>query len=239
VDVLVPITEETAEIAREVFGLRRPVARVIELGVDADLFRPDHQRRERMRQELGLSPTDFVVIYTGKVIPAKGVHWLVEALSMCPARVHALILGNAAAGYRLLIDGLVAEHGLQGRVLCYPAVKQVDLPGYYVAADAGCWPRETSLAMLEASACGLPVVVVTDGVQTRVRNRSGLQYHEANVPELARCLTRLAQHRQEAEAMGRRGRQLIEDHYTWEHIGRQFSLAYSAGDEPAETGRLA
>ena len=233
VDALVAITEETAEIARTVFGLREPPVQVIELGVDAELFRPDREQGRRVRSELSLLPGDFVVIYTGKVISAKGVHWLVEALALCPARVKALLLGNAAADYRLLIDRLVVEHGLHCRVLLHPAVKQVDLPGYYAASDAGCWPRETSMAMLEAAACALPIVVVTEGVGARVRYQNGLQYREGDVRDLARCITRLAEDRTEAQAMGRRGRRLVEDHYGWDKISRRFLAAYGESRAPS------
>jgi glycosyltransferase involved in cell wall biosynthesis len=213
---------------RKTFGLASLPLRVIELGVDAELFHPNREQRMRVRCKLHLEPDDFLVIYAGKVIPAKGVHWLVEALALCPARVKVLILGNAAADYRLFVDRLVAENGLQGRVLFRPAVKQADLPCYYAASDAGCWPREASIGMLEAAACALPIVVATGGVRARVRYENGMEYREGDIRDLARCVASLAGDPGEARAMGRRGRRLVEDQYRWNKISRLFLDAYRA-----------
>lgn len=229
VDALAAITDETAEIMRTVFGLNRPSPRVIELGVDTTLFDHDPVARVQLRRKLGVADDEFLVVYTGKVIPSKAPHWLVEALALAPAQVKVLLVGNAAPEYRQQIEQLTTAHGLSGRVLLQAAVKQAELPAYYSAADAGCWPRETSLAMLEAAACSLPIVVVNQGVEARVANQNGLQYPEGDIAALAQHLTTLCQQRDEAEAMGRRGRQLVEACFSWREINRQFMEAYNGG----------
>jgi glycosyltransferase involved in cell wall biosynthesis len=226
VDVLVAVTDGIADTIRQVYGLDRLPLHVIELGIDTQLFRPDAVARQAKRVELGLNPDDFLIVYTGKIIPTKAPHWLVEALSHCPARVKALLVGNAPADYRRQIDDIIAEHGLSDRVIFHPAVRQVELPPYYVAADAGCWPREGSMGMFEAAACGLPIVITAGELSQRVRYGNGLEYREGDVADLARCLTQLAQNPGQARTMGARGRQLVEGHLSWIEINRQFLAAY-------------
>lgn len=228
VDALAAITDETAEIVRGVFGLTRPPVQTIELGVDSELFHRDDKERALLRWELGVAADDFLVIYTGKIIPSKAPHLLVQALAECPTNVKVLLVGSAGNEYRRTIDELIERHSLDGRVLFRPAVKQVELPRYYSAADAGCWPRETSMAMLEAAACELPIVVVDEGVEARVRYDNGLQYREGNVAQLSHRLTYLAEDRLRSRAMGGRGRQLVEDAHSWITINRQFLEAYIA-----------
>ncbi len=225
-DALIAVTDGIANTMREVYGFREIPVKVIELGVDTELFQPDPSAREAMRAELGLNPDDFMVIYTGKILPNKAPHWLVEALVHCPPQIKALLIGNGPSEYRQQIDQVIVQHDLARRVFFQPAVKQVELPRYYVAADAGCWPREGSTAMFEAAACGLPIVIVAGELAQRIRYGNGLEYQEGSVTDLARCLTYLAQNTGEAQRMGVRGRQLVEDHLSWEQINSQFMTAY-------------
>jgi glycosyltransferase involved in cell wall biosynthesis len=226
VDTLVAVTDGIANTMREVYGFRQIEVQVIELGVDTALFCPDAVARRTTRSELGLNEDDFLVVYTGKILPNKAPHWLVEALAHCPPQVKALLIGNGPVDYRQQIDRIITQRGLAQRVLFRSAVKQVELPRYYAAADTGCWPREGSTAMFEAAACGLPIVIVAGELAQRVRYGNGLEYQEGSVTDLARCLTHLAQNTGEAQRMGVRGRQLVEDHLSWEQINSQFMVAY-------------
>ena len=192
VDALAAITEETRTIVQEVYGLRCPAAQVIEMGVDIERFCRDETAGQALRHQLELQPQDFLVLYTGKVIPAKAPHALLEALPQCPAQVKILFVGNAAAEYRRQLDQIITAQGLEQRVLFRPAVKQADLPVYYSAANAGCWPREASIAMLEAAACALPIIISKAGSSDRVRAGNGLEFPEGDTAELARCITQLA-----------------------------------------------
>lgn len=233
IDRVVGITPETASIVRDVYGFKKIPVQVIELGVDTNLFAPRPAARQQIRAELGLSGQDFLVVYTGKLIPAKAPHWLLEALPHCTPHIKVLLVGNIAVDYQAKIEAIITRHDLQTRVFLQPAVKQISLPDYYAAADAGCWPRETSLAMLEAAACGLPIVVARGEVAERVSYNNGLEYEEGNVANLAHCLTKLAQNPTEAQAMGQRGRKLVEDKLSWSEINQQFMEAYQNGQPNA------
>lgn len=229
IDVVTAITPETASIVKNIYGFHRIPVQVIELGVDTALFAPHPVARQKIRSELGLATDDFLVIYTGKIIRAKAPHWLLETLPHCPPNVKVLLVGNIATDYQVEIEAIITHHQLQSRVFLQSAVRQTSLPDFYVAADAGCWPRETSLAMLEGAACGLPIVVSRGEVAERVSYNNGLEYEEGNIVDLAQCLTQLAKNPTEAQAMGSRGRKLVEDKLSWAEINRQFIVTYQNG----------
>ena len=230
IDVHAAITAETAEISRQLFGFTAKPVHVVELGVDIDFFKFDPAVRQTLRQKYHLSPSDFLVIYTGKIIPEKAPHWLVEALVHTPSEVKALLVGNGSVEYQQQIKQFIREHDLQDRVYFQPAVPQAQLPQFYAAADVGCWPRQTSIAMLEAASCQLPIVVVSEGVEARVQNNNGLMYPEGNVVKLGAHLTQLCQSRAETEAMGERGRQLVEKKFSWATISQQFLELYKGNE---------
>jgi glycosyltransferase involved in cell wall biosynthesis len=137
-----------------------------------------------------------------------------------------LLLGNPSAEYRRELETTIASLGLAGRVIFHPAVQQTDLPSYYTAADAACWPRGVSIATLEVSACALPLVIAAQTLPERVSHGNGLEYQEGNVADLARCLTQQAQNPAQAHQMGKRGRQMVEQNHCWSKINQQFMSAY-------------
>lgn len=225
-DAVVAITHETAEIVRSIYGFRKNRVHVIELGVDPQVFQPADEVRPEIRSRLGFDEHDFVVVYTGKVVVEKGPELLLEALAHCPPQVKALIVGNVGASFQHRWNQVIAEHDLKGRVYVHPAVKQPELPPLYLAADAGCWPRQTSIAMLEAASCGLPILVVSEGVDARVSNHNGYMYEEGNVEQLAELINRLHSSPELCRSMGRNGRELVEREFSWPRICQKFQDLY-------------
>lgn len=54
--------------------------KLLSFGTDTDFYKPDSKIKEAFRKELGIDNTDFVVIYAGKMDPAKGGEFLAESL---------------------------------------------------------------------------------------------------------------------------------------------------------------
>jgi glycosyltransferase involved in cell wall biosynthesis len=226
VDALVGVTEEIAEVVRHTYGFDRPPVEVIELGVDCDLFQRLPEARTAIRKELGVSDATLLAIYTGKIIPAKGVQWLIQAICHSPPEVACLLLGNGPAEYVSELRQLAMSDGARGRVHFVPAVKQADLPRYYSAADVACWPKGVSIATLEAAACELPLVIAANTVPERVAHENGREYPEGSVEDLAKILTELSARRSATEMMGRRSRQMVAEQHSWKKINQRFVEIY-------------
>ena len=60
-------------------GIARERIDVVRQGVDLTYYRPDATARDRLRQELGIAPSSFVVGYAGRLDPDKGVEVLLDA----------------------------------------------------------------------------------------------------------------------------------------------------------------
>lgn len=128
----------------------------------------------RERYALGQQP---YVLTVGTVQPRKNYELLVRAFrAVAESRPHRLVI---AGGRGWLSEGLTAEiarQGLAGRVHLTGFVDDADLPALYSAADLFVFPslyEGFGLPLLEAMACGVPVissnasslpeVAVTDG----------------------------------------------------------------------------
>ncbi len=131
--------------------------RVIHNGKDPDEFRPLPEVRDRMRAEFHLPRDAFVVCYHGILQPRKNVDVLLEALAELggEAGVHALIVGDGPA--QAALRETAAARGIEARF----TGTRSDIADVLAAADAGVHLSSAegfSNAVIEAMACGLPVI---------------------------------------------------------------------------------
>jgi 1,2-diacylglycerol 3-alpha-glucosyltransferase len=140
-------------------GVRRPVE-VLPTGVDLDRFRPGD--RAAARRALGLAAADRVLLYAGRLDREKNLGFLLDAIArVAVPRTRLLLVGRGTQAATL--RRVAADRGLADRVEFRGGVTPDHVVPYYQAADAFVFASTTEtqgLAILEAMACGLPVVAV-------------------------------------------------------------------------------
>jgi glycosyltransferase involved in cell wall biosynthesis len=200
--------------------------------VDAELFRPGIEAGE-IRAKLNLPDNRFVVLYAGTFGSVNNVSAIVEAAALFHAednrQVHFIFVGEGADKEKLTNK---AEALGIGNVSFVDPVPKHAVPQLLNAADCvvislnnhdffrGYLPRK----MFEAMACGKPVVVAAKGEAEKLvlKARAGLHVHPENVQEIHDAILRLCNNPEEAKAMGRRGRNCIQEHFSTER--RAFQL---------------
>ena len=148
------------EITRH-FGVDAQKLHVIYNGVDTAAFRPDNGARLALRRQLGIAPEALLFLFVGSGFERKGVGALLRAFALLqgPARMHAhlAVVGHdrKSAQYRNLASRL----GIADRV-SFPG-PQAPVQPWYQGADCFVLPTlydPFPNAILEALACGLPVI---------------------------------------------------------------------------------
>jgi glycosyltransferase involved in cell wall biosynthesis len=213
------ITSDCAEVAVRFFGVRASKIEICPLGVDTDLFCPpsgdnDFEARSQLRNRLGFADSDVVCIYTGRFDEDKNPALLAQAVSR---------LTRAGAPFR----GLFVGNGVQGRAISsyagcktHPFIPFSNLGAFYRAADIGVWPAQESMSMLDAAACGLPIVVNdTMSAPERV-NGNGFAYRLNDLDDLVDTLLKL-QDPATRLRMGSCGAQKIARNFSWESIAKK------------------
>jgi len=147
--------------------------------IDADEFRPipGFNRRES-RACFGLPAEGKIILCVGRLAWNKGVDLVVTAFSLVAKQVADTYLAIAGSGQeRPRLEALVHELRLDGRVffLGYvPHLPSPDLPRLYNCVDVmalGSYRESLGLVIIEALACGVPVVSTTVGIApTVIRN---------------------------------------------------------------------
>jgi glycosyltransferase involved in cell wall biosynthesis len=87
------------------------------------------------------------------------------------------------------------------------------------------WNEQFGRVIIEAMACGVPVVGSTCGAIPEVIGDAGLVFPEDDAGQLRAALESLARDRVAACELGRRARQRAVEHYSWEAVtGRVHEL---------------
>jgi len=224
-DALVAVADTSRMFMHRKYGIPLERIAVIPLGADHELFRFDPSSRREVRQKLSLNNEDVLFVYAGKIIEVKGPHILVGAairLMRIHSNVKVLLVGNGPQAYIQRMKEDIRRTYLEHRFIWHSAVPNGELPKLYSASDVAVWPCESSLSMLEAMACGLPVIM-SDSSETleRVGHDNGLIYQRADASDLAQQMEKLLDPQLRMK-MGHNSRKLIEDKLNWRIIARQF-----------------
>jgi glycosyltransferase involved in cell wall biosynthesis len=95
-----------------------------------------------------------------------------------------------------------------------------ELGEFYRSADVGVWPTNESISMLDAAACGLPLIV-SDGIgyfDHVIGN--GLVYHMNDLNSLIEKLYELKDLKYRME-LGVFGSTKIKSHFSWDLIAKR------------------
>jgi glycosyltransferase involved in cell wall biosynthesis len=176
-------------------GYRERPHAVIPPGVDLARFRPDPEARRRTRATLGWTEDGPPVVgFLGRFVEAKGLGVLRRAW-------------EAAAPSRLLLVGggpMEAElrawaSGFGDRVRVVTGVPHDGVPGYLNAMDLLCapslttprWREQFGRMLVEAMACGVPVVGSDSGEIPHVLGDAGVVAAEGDADAWRTALDRL------------------------------------------------
>jgi len=183
----------------------------------------DHQRWERpkffdradFRIKMGLAPTDIVAAFTALgAFEHKGLHLVIDALERLPTNVKLLVIGGKEHELKAW-KNKARTRGLNTRVLFVGM--QSDIRPFLWASDVFVFPSAKEifpLAVLEAAAAGLPLVVTrVYGVEEFMRNEEMGYIVERSVTSISEALLRFANLSPEMRlVMGKRARSAVEDY---------------------------
>jgi teichuronic acid biosynthesis glycosyltransferase TuaC len=149
-------------------GIEPERVRVVPNGVDPSVFRPADRRAARRR--LGLSEDRTILLAVGSLTEGKGHHRLLELLPGLVAQRPELLLviigTGPARGYERALVERVRQHGLADHVRLVGPRPHEEVATWMAAADLFCLATRSEgwcNAIMEALACGLPVVTTRVG----------------------------------------------------------------------------
>jgi glycosyltransferase involved in cell wall biosynthesis len=160
---LIVLSRAFATILEREYGIANDRVRVVPGGVDVGRFAPTLTRDEA-KSTLGW-PTDRpIVLSVRRLVHAKGLENLIDAVTVIRSRVPDVLIIIAGTGpLAAELKRRVTERGLDEHVRFASFVPDRQLPTLYRAADLFVVPTIAlegfGLVVIEALACGTPVLV--------------------------------------------------------------------------------
>jgi glycosyltransferase involved in cell wall biosynthesis len=234
-DLILADSENTKDDLVELLGVPRSKVKVIYPGVD-ERFRPikDELALNDVRERYEL-PSRFI-LSLGTLEPRKNLVRLIEAFSLLsllspfpfPFSPLSLVIAGGKGWLYEDIFRKVEELGLGERVVFTGFVSDADLPVIYNLAELFVFPslyEGFGLPVLEAMACGTPVVTSNSSSLPEVVGEAGLMVDPMDVEGLAEAMWRALSDHPLRERMIRSGMRRARG-FTWEKSAEELLSLY-------------
>lgn len=199
---------------------------------------------EVLRERFPVLRGKIVALFLGRLHPKKGFDLLIPAMAPAVAAspdLHLLVVGPDQDGYRPKLEAAVAGAGLQGHVTFAGMLTGQEKLQALAGSDFFVLPSHQegdSVAVKEAMACRLPVIVTGACHLPEVAAHEAGIVVEESVSSLAAALRRLGDDQTSRRAMGRNAYELVKGKYEWSALAASLRLLYAeVAQEAAEGAR--
>jgi alpha-1,6-mannosyltransferase len=186
------------------------------LGIDSSVFRPQ-RRVDTLREHLCLPPRTRLLVYAGRFTPEKKLGLLIDAVRKLGRPYHLVLVGGGDALPR------------------YPQITYIpfkrdqrQLARLLASCDVLVHPGDCEtfgLIVLEAMACGVPVVATRGGgVAELVDDQCGILAEPNSVASLAEAIAAIYQG--DRARLGANARRKTEERYDWNQVLPQLLRRY-------------
>lgn len=201
-------------------GFNKDVCVLPQLGVDLTFFSPATLKTDK----------NFHIACIGRLVAEKGVFTLLDAFA-CVAQKNPhwnlLFVGRGPAVGTL--QEKIKEYGLVSRVQIRDSVSHEAVPGLLQTIDllvlpsydVPTWKEQFGHILIEAMACGVPVIGSDGGEIPNVIGTAGLIFKQRDVRDLARCLEQCMANENERAVFSQKGLDRVRELYSHEAIAQR------------------
>src|SRR3990170_5792830 len=219
IDRFIAVTER-AKDALMIEGVPEEKITVIPMGVDIQRFRPDQELRMSARKELKLREDEKVILFTGRMVWEKGIYDLIYAAKMVAmdSRVNNipvkfLVIGNGHESES--VNSRVKELGLGDSFIFIEYYPYHRMHEIYNMADifvlpsisTRTWKEQFGMVLIEAMACGLPVISTYSGSIPEVVGEAGVLVQSNDPRDLYNAIKGLLNNEDQRRKLGNMGRE--------------------------------
>lgn len=198
-------------------------------GIDTDHFMPKSARADLIKKYR--LEDRRVIVSVGRLVHRKGQDKLIESLpKILQSFPGAVLLLVGEGPIKQMLKNTAKQLGVTNQVIFAGRVQHIDLPDYICLGEVFAMPVRSRFAgleaeglgivYLEASACGLPVIVGNSGGATDavIDGVTGLLVDGSDIDQIADAVCKLLTDQSRAKAMGLAGRGWVIENWqinTW------------------------
>jgi len=231
VDLFLSVSDYYADFMPGYLGIPREKIRVVPIGINPEGFELRHADRSG----------PFTVGFFGRIAPEKGLHVLAEAYQIArqsgelpEARLEAAgYIAPDSKPYLEAIQKRLHDAGLGNEFHYRGVLERADKIAFLRRLDVMSMPatydEPKGVSLLEAMACGVPLVQPRRGSFTEIIERTGggLLVQPDDPQSLASAILQIAGDRDLAAELGANGFRGVREHYTAAHMADKVLEAFS------------
>jgi glycosyltransferase involved in cell wall biosynthesis len=220
INVFFSVTPGCMLFAENELAIPKEKHRLLYLGADIDTNHFSKKWREIIRNDLGFSSTDFVIITAGKIDRAKNTDKIIRALEIANSKcLKLMIVGSIEKDYEKFMDSLIVDHS---RIIKLGWIEADKLYRYFSAADIAVFPGGQSAIWQQAISCELPVILrYHPGTEYMLYENNGLFLFSEDPRELAQYIAFLAEDGEKIESMRANAIKLVEGCLSYDRVAIQ------------------
>ncbi|MFC1962411.1 glycosyltransferase family 4 protein [Chloroflexota bacterium] len=234
-DAVHVISRKLREQAKQL-SARNPI--VIPNGVDASIFRP--MNKSGLRKTHGFSQDENIIIGVARLIPRKGIDYLIRATAKVAEHLpnlRLLIIGDGIQ--RANLEKLILKAGLGNKAQILGLVSHEQVPQYLNMADVFVIPslfEPLGIVTIEAMACGIPVIGTNvDGIPDIVEDgKNGILVPPGDDEQIAEALMTLLSDEDTRNKLAQEGLETVKQKFLWETVLMRIEDLYSALLDPVK-----
>jgi glycosyltransferase involved in cell wall biosynthesis len=200
-------------------------------GANVCLYRPLTED-PALRQDLGISPDQFVVIFTGLHGLAHGMETILQAANILKGHTDIVFLLVGDGPRKETLMEMAAKNKLEN-VIFHPFVPEEQLPAYLAIANVGLHtsPKITlskmtlPVKMFSYMACEIPVLLCIEGeaADLVLKAGAGVVVPPEDPKALAKAVLELKGNPEQCLTYGRNGRAFVTAHYSRQTLAKQLA----------------
>lgn len=202
--------------------------------------------KDELRRKYGINKSDKVILFSGRILPIKGIKELIIAFKKYCLELDAKLLVVGDAGFASSIkseydDELIElSKDISDKIIFTGFIHNKDLPNIHsitdIAVVPSMWDEPAGLVVLEAMASKLPLIVTrSGGITEYVDNTCAIivERDEDVVDNIGKALVELIKNDKRRKSMGESGR-LRAENYSWDSYYSNFIDILSYSEESIE-----
>ncbi len=187
---------------------------IIYNGIDTEEFKPLQSKKKREK---------IIIVSTGRLIERKGYKYLIEAVKgLEGVKVWLVGDGNLKEELKEISKGSKSEIRFLGKK------SHNELKNYLQKADIFCLPslnEGMSNSVLEAMACGLPIITTDTGGSKELINGNGFIVNKHSSREIYDRINKYLKNQELIKEHGKMSRKLAEQ-LNWSKVAREYREVY-------------
>lgn len=195
------------------YGVEEERVEVVYPGIDTNFFQV--RPTEELRRSLGVAEGERIILHVGPLTPGKGLTYLARALWRVEGNFRLMLIDQWEGGYR---ERVWRQMGPQGeKVIEIGYVHREEIPHCYSLADVLVLPwlfEGFGFSIMEAMACGTPVVATEVGSIPEVMGDCGLLVPPRDHQVLAEAINRVFHDEALRQNLAKVGRTRVVEHFS-------------------------